>query len=178
MDHSVRRMLVRAAVAYVVVGSFGCGGGAPSVPTVVDRSLTASAQSTVTVRDTVQYLSTSAKVTNEGVLPVHLEYGTCTVRVLAYLDESRRGAPVWNSDYREPYHSSVKYGCTLQLILRDLQPAESLDFGFSSPLIELVGDSLPNGRYYLSADVRISNNPTFQHIPAGLVDVVLSHPRH
>jgi hypothetical protein len=177
MAQSVRRILMLAAVALVVGSGWSCSAAGPSIVAADDSHLTASAQSTVIAHDTVRYLTTSASVTNRGVLPVHLEYGACTVRVLAYRDESRSGAPIWNSDYREPYHSSVKYGCTLQLILQDLQPAQSLDFGFSSPLIELVGDSLPNGRYYLSADLRIANTPAVQHIPAGSVDVELSHPR-
>ena len=133
MDHAVQRMLVRAAVASVVIGSFGCGGGAPSVTAAGDRSLTASAQSTVTVRDTVQHLSTSAKLTNDGVR--RCIWSTAPVPSGCWRIATNRAAarPIWNSDYREPYHSSVKYGCTLQLILHDLQPAESLDFGFSSP---------------------------------------------
>jgi hypothetical protein len=152
----------------------GCGSAASTSSEAVDRTLSATAQTDITLRDTVQQLSTSVKLTNDSALPVHLEYGACAVRVLAFRAEARAGAPVWNSDYRAPYHASYTYGCTAQLILADLQPGKSLDFGFQGPLIELVGDSLPNGRYYLAADLLLSNRPGFLRIPAGSVDVALA----
>jgi hypothetical protein len=96
------------------------------------------------------------------------------VRLLAYREQAD-ALPVWNSDYRAPYHANYTYGCTLQLIAGDLQPGRTLTFAFTAPLIELVGDSLPNGRYYLAADLLLSSGLRFQRIPAGAVDVAISH---
>jgi hypothetical protein len=177
MGHATRRMMVFATVASTVIAAWSCGGDSPTQAREVfilpAGALTPSARSAITLRDTVQYLSTSATLTNNGKWPAHLEYGACPVRVVAYRDESRTGQPVWNSDHRKPYHASWSYGCTLQLILQNVQPGHSLELTFSSPLIELVGDSLPNGRYYLSADVLTSDSP-FTRVPAGSVDVALS----
>ena len=174
-----RRTPVLTALCVVVIGQMGCGSvGADSATiTYPTRALSASASSSITLRDTTRMLATSVTLTNTGELPAHLEYGACAVRVLAFRDEARTGDPVWNSDYRKPYHASFGYGCILVLYVRDLQPSTSADFGFVSPLIELVGDSLPNGRYYLAADLLVSAHPPFARIPAGSVDVQLSHPR-
>jgi len=173
------RSLVLATLSVAVLGQTGCGsvGGDSATITYPTSALTASATTAITTRDTTQMLATSVTLTNNGALPAHLEYGACAVRVLAFRDEARTGNPVWNSDYRKPYHASFGYGCILVLYVRDLQPSKSADFGFVSPLIELVGDSLPNGRYYLAADLLVTAHPPFTRIPAGSVDVDLSHPR-
>jgi len=174
-----RRTLAFTTSCVVVIGQIGCGavGGDSAAITDPTSALTASATSAITTRDTTQMLATSVTLTNTGEWPAHLEYGACAVRVLAFRDEARTGNPVWNSDYRTPYRSTSRYGCILVLYMRDLEPSKSADFAFVSPLIELVGDSLPNGRYYLAADLLVTAHPSFTRIPAGSVDVQLSHPR-
>ena len=163
-------------LALVVIGIAGCASVPSTSNEALPHSLSAIAQSAVTLRDTVQQLSTSVKLTNSGVKPVHLEYGACAVRVLAFRDEARTGSPVWNSDYGKPYHSPYPFGyvCTMQLFETDLQPGKNLDFGFQVPVIDLVGDSLPNGRYYLAADLLLPKEPRFLRISAGSVDVALA----
>lgn len=160
----------------LVIGIAACASVSSMSNEAPPRTVSASAQTAVTVRDTVQQFSTSVKLTNDGRKPVHLEYGACAVRVLAFRDEARAGVPVWNSDYRAPYHSSspLGYWCTMELISTELQPGKSLDFRFGGPLIDLVGDSLPNGRYYLAADLMLPNDRRFLRIPAGSVDVALA----
>lgn len=50
-----------------------------------------------------------------------------------------------------------------------------MTFGYSTRLIELLGDSLPNGRYYLSALV-YSGAPGTVSVPAGDFDLALTRP--
>lgn len=125
------------------------------------------------MRDTTAMLNGAATVANNGQLKDHLEYGDCALRLLAFSSSDRSGSPKWNSDARRPWEGSFGgYGCLSILYARDLDPGGSISFNFQSPLIEMLGDSLPDGRYYFSADLRFSNRPNLT-VPAGSLDLAL-----
>jgi hypothetical protein len=126
-------------------------------------------------RDTTPMLNGAVTIANNGQLKSHVEYGACALRLLAFTSSDRSGAPKWNSDARRPWEGSFGYGCTSALLVRDLEPGGSLSFNFQSPLIEMMGDSLPDGRYYFSADLRFSNRPNLT-VPAGSLDITLPRP--
>lgn len=71
----------------------------------------------------------------------------CTVLLRAYRDESRSGSPAWDQ--------AGSAMCTMALRRTTLAPGESREFGsVTVGAGEILGDSLPDGRYYLSAVIR------------------------
>ncbi len=126
-------------------------------------------------RDTAAILNGAMTIANNGELKSHLEFGGCALRLLAFASSDRSGAPKWNSDARRPWEGSFGYACASILYTRDLDPGGSISFNFQSPLIEMMGDSLPDGRYYFSADLRFSNRPNLT-VPAGSLDLALPRP--
>jgi hypothetical protein len=114
-----------------------------------------------------------ASLTNTNAAPVRLEYGTCAVSLLAYRTADLAGKPVWNSDYRRPYgFPDTFYGCFGILLGGVIKPGETLSppaLSPSFPVLELLGDSLSDGRYYFKALVRMNWRTTV--LPAGDADV-------
>jgi len=61
----------------------------------------------------------------------------------------------------------------------DVAPGASISTGefiFASRLVEMLADSLPDGHYYFTATVRLSNRESIAGIPAGDFDLVLARP--
>lgn len=73
--------------------------------------------------------------------------GGCPVTLRAYRDPARTGTPAWDQ-------SQVLF-CTLQIRYVVLGPGESELLQGGASATDILGDSLPDGRYYLSAVVRI-----------------------
>ncbi len=98
-----------------------------------------------------------AVVVNEGPDTVHLEFGTCALKLRAYRAAERAGPPVWRSERVEPWSGGGVYGCDLKLGISDLAPGDSLrPFEVRVPLIEVLGDSLPDGRYHFGAVLELN----------------------
>ena len=118
-------------------------------------------------------LNVSAKVTNTNAAPVRLEYGACAVTLLAYRSADRAGKPAWNSDLRRPYGDpDARYGCPQYLAVGVLDPGATQsprELNPSFPVLEMLGDSLPNARYYFKAVIRM--NWRSAEVPAGDADV-------
>ena len=70
----------------------------------------------------------------------------CVVLLRAYRDAARTGAPAWDQQ-----QGAI---CTMQLVVLDLAPGESREFQASVRADEILGDSLPAGRYYFTALLR------------------------
>jgi hypothetical protein len=70
----------------------------------------------------------------------------CVVLLRAYRDASRTGAPAWDQQ-----QGAV---CTMMLVQVSLAPGESREFVASVRADEILGDSLPAGRYYFTAVLR------------------------
>lgn len=98
----------------------------------------------VTSSPTAGYIQTTVTMTTRTALALDIEYGACSVgiRVFPTVD---RTEPVWNSD------DQVPFVCPAVLILGHLEPGKPHGFVFSGAVAEILGDSLPPGRYYFSA---------------------------
>lgn len=92
-------------------------------------------------------LRTRVTLTNRGTARQQVELpGGCTVLLRAYRSADRSGSPAWDQ--------SRQAVCTMQLLLLDLEPGESAEFQGRADAREILGDSLPAGRYYLTAVLR------------------------
>lgn len=123
-------------------------------------------------------IAARGRVTNAGTQPLHLEYGACSLQLLAYRSPDRSGAPAWNSDQRKAWPGGASYGCALYLAMRDLSPGATMEppeFVLSVPLVEVLGDSLPDGRYYFAAQLRMNLNVATL-LDAGTADLALERP--
>ena len=122
-------------------------------------------------------ITTTAKLRNVRSEPALVHYGACNVSLAAYRTADRSGTPVWRSGASRPWEGTSSYGCILPLYERRLQPNEELSLGaYSTPEIEVIGDSLPNGRYHFTATVMVSVAPNGISLPAGDFDLTLERP--
>ena len=120
-------------------------------------------------------ITVTAKVRNDRRDSTLVSYGACNVALDAYRTPDRRGTPVWNSWRAEPWEGTSGRGCIAILYQRKLEPGGELTFTYSTRLIELLGDSLPNGRYYLSATIH-AGAPGGVVMPAGDFELELTRP--
>lgn len=109
------------------------------------------------------WLRTVAVLRATGSRSSVVEYGGCPVEVQYFRTEARTGTPAW-AQFRDP-----SYGCTLPLYRRTLAPGETLELAALSLPREVLGDSLPVGRYYVAAVVR--PNGEIVRIAAGEVEL-------
>jgi hypothetical protein len=117
-----------------------------------------------TVRTRVTFRNTNA-------LPVRLEYGACSLDVLAYRTAERNGRPAWDSRLRSA-GKGVVYGCPAYLAVDAVAPGEAKSppqFNAAYAVREILGDSLPDGRYYFMARIRLNWRRTSQ--PAGDAEI-------
>jgi hypothetical protein len=122
-------------------------------------------------------LRAASSVTNTTSRAIYLEYGACALRLRAYRSPARSGAPVWRSERRGPWERRGGYACPAYLKTGALAPGATLqsrEFRLRVPLIEILGDSLLDGRYYFSAIVRLNHGHT-REIPSG--SAMLALPR-
>lgn len=107
-------------------------------------------------------LATIVTARNTTVADVELQFGDpCVVRLRAYTSEARSGEPAWDQDRI--------MGC-IAVIFADTIPAgDTAQYRARSDGYEILGDSLPDGRYWLSAVL----DPEGERIelPAGVVDL-------
>jgi len=100
-------------------------------------------------------LNVHATVTNTNTQPVRLEYGACSINLLAYRTADRSGKPAWNSALRKPYPPvDYVYVCPSYLAVGKVDPAATLspsEFNIRFPVTEMLGDSLAAGHYYFTA---------------------------
>ena len=122
-------------------------------------------------------ITTTAKLRNVRSEPVLVQFGACNVSLAAYRTAERTGTPVWRSAASKPWEGTYGSGCILPLYERRLQPNEELSLGaYSARVIEVIGDSLPNGRYYFTATLAVSVAPNGISLPAGDFDLTLERP--
>lgn len=102
-------------------------------------------------------LSWIGEITNESPDSAHLEFGACGLRVHAFRDGSSE--PAWDSAHRGPVvpagtATEVVLVCPLYLAEAHLAPGESVapaEFALTVPVAELLGDTLPEGRFRFEA---------------------------
>lgn len=101
-----------------------------------------------------RWLVARVVATNPTDRHVYLEYGACALRLRAYRTPERTGRPVWRSEYRRHPRAEHGYACLGYLAIALVSPAGEIsppEFNARIPLYEVLGDSLPDGRYYFTA---------------------------
>jgi hypothetical protein len=117
-------------------------------------------------------------VTNTTTRPIHIEFGDCALVLRAYRRADRSDRPVWDSRSRAPWAGSYGRDCLAYGATRTLGPGQTMrpdEFTGRFPLIEILGDSLPDGRYYFSASLRINHVHT-PEFAAGSLRLSLPRP--
>jgi hypothetical protein len=106
-------------------------------------------------------LQTKVVVTNISRGLVELDYGSCALSVNLFAIDKPSAVPVWRSTRREPrrrpFVNHAGYGCTSELRIRILAPADSDVFEVNIPLAEILADSLAFGRYRAEANLGLLN---------------------
>lgn len=170
-----RRSIVLIAVACMTWWS--CSRTASEIGPLAD--LVPSATSVVIPRDTTLTLRTMVTLANQSASPLHVEYGACATRVLAFRTADRDAISVWDSNQRRLWDSGQPLICLLYLASATIQPGADFSPGeltLEVPLMEVLGDSLPDGHYYFQASVGFSNRAAMTNILAGDAELVLPRP--
>jgi hypothetical protein len=142
------------------------------------RATSELAQARTYTPDVEPVIVTQATITNVGSFRALLEYGICNVTLFAHRTADRSGSPVWRSDAVRPWEGTYSRGCPMPGVGVLLQPGDSVQQHFreTTRLVELLGDSLPDGRYWLTARVRLLAPRTTFDVDAGALDLALSRP--
>jgi hypothetical protein len=122
-------------------------------------------------------LRTRGSVTNTTTRPILIEFGACALVLRVHRRADRADQPVWDSRQRAPWAGSYGYGCPAYGATRTLAPGQTMrpdEFTGRFPLIEILGDSLPDGPYSFSAMLRINHAHTAEF---GAGSLRLSLPR-
>lgn len=113
--------------------------------------------------DTVTRVRAFTTIHNTSDQWLRLQWGTgnCSFRLQAYRRAEPVGRPVWDSwlwrlQRNRPLQSNSPYsiGCEDVLAQRPLAPGDSLrpeDFQWEGTVSDILGDSLPSGRYHFRA---------------------------
>ena len=146
----------------LLAGLLACGGREASGPlevheqTLVDGGISYRAEAVIMESFPVQ-VRLNVHITNGKGNAVKLTFPDgCLVQLRLFRDAAR-------SD--EVQHAA-QYGCTMALVPVTIEPGETQTI--STPTMsaaEILGNKLPNGTYYLSAEIR--PNWKTQFIPAG-----------
>ena len=109
-------------------------------------------------------LATTVKLTNTGNSPRQVTFPDgCVVLIRAYRTAERTGEPAWDQ--------SRVVACTMALVEVALAPGESREFQARTDAGLILGDSLPDGRYYFSALLRPDGRAL--EVPAGEADLAV-----
>jgi hypothetical protein len=107
-----------------------------------------------------RHLVTRVTATNTGSRRVQVQFGDCALRLRAYRTPARTGRPVWRSELRGPPYERGEdgfgYACLAYLAGAVVAPGETIapnEFSARIPFPEILGDSLPDGRYWLAAEL-------------------------
>lgn len=136
-------------------GEPGPGGGPQRQVTVGGVTYSAVTRIAETAPVTV-YATARAKNTSSGRQEVTFPDG-CVVLLRAYRDAARTGAPAWDQQRG--------VACTMQLVTMSLAPGETREFLARATADQILGDSLPAGRYYFTALLRPDGQAV--EVPAG-----------
>jgi hypothetical protein len=121
------------------------------------------------------FLRARGTLTNRGTSTTRVDFGACGLRLLAFKTADRSGTPVWDSNARRPWQGTYGVGCILILYSHDIAPGDSMSrFAIDVPLIEMLADSLPDGRYYFAADIGLANRASFLRVPAGDANLAMA----
>lgn len=113
--------------------------------------------------DPAGLLLTTVVVRASGPGSSRLEYGGCPVEVQFFRTPARSGTAAWAQSRRG------EVGCIQPLYVNTLAPGDTLHLTTGALPREVLGDSLPAGRYYATAVLR--PNGRFLRLPAGEVEL-------
>jgi hypothetical protein len=106
-----------------------------------------------------------------------LSFGACNVSLDAYGTPARSGTPVWRSSRSQPWEGTYGRACILPLYSVRLAPGAELSLGsYSTRVIEILGDSLPDGHYYFTATIGVGGDARGLSLPAGDFELALPRP--
>ncbi len=135
-------------------------------PSLLDYSLLEFKGSSAITGVAPRYLNTSVVVRNPTAKPFAVDYGACAVNVRLFKNADRTGNPVWRSEDRRAPGSPYTYGCITPLYVSTVPPGDSLVFPMNVPMYEVIGDSLPAGHYYVSAELGLVGQTRADGTPA------------
>jgi hypothetical protein len=153
----------------LLVAALACAACAPAPPNDTAPGGSGAAHgplrfeaSTAVLRSFPAQLSTTVTATNTSGQAQTVEMpGGCTVLLRAYRTPARTGTPAWDQQ-REAV-------CTQQLLIEEYAPGQSRQYHGRATAVEILGDSLPNGRYYIAALLRPAGGEV--EVPAGEADL-------
>jgi hypothetical protein len=89
-------------------------------------------------------LRTRVTASNETDQPITFSTGGCRVLLRVYRSAGRTGTPAWDQER--------VVGCTMEIVEERIGPGQSREYTAGNiSAAEILGDSLPNGRYFLVA---------------------------
>lgn len=162
------RSLHSATAALAALALLGCStadDGVTDVPSAIRIAgdVEFSADTHVMESFPVQ-LSTDVTARNEGATTADIVFPDgCVVMLRAYDNAMRAGAPVWDQ--------SRDAACTMAIVEARIPDGDSETFRGGVSAADILGDSLPDGRYYLSAVLR--PNRTSIEVAAGAADLAV-----
>jgi hypothetical protein len=164
----------QAIPAFALLGlalATACNGGSPDVADpppggsapIVQGGVEYTADTRIMESFPVQ-LDTRVTMRNRSSQRTTVQLGSgCPVLIRAYRDAARR---------RLAWDQSVGMVCTMQIQIVELAPGATAEKAAPrASAADILGDSLPDGRYYLSAFVQVVGGPVT--VPAGQVDLAV-----
>ena len=106
-------------------------------------------------------LRADLRLTNVGADAVRLGYGACSARLLGWPTPERAGPPALTTVVARSAEG-YGYGCPLYLALTTLAAGETVtpddahELSLTASLAEVLGDAVPDGRYWLRAEFRLA----------------------
>ena len=145
----------------------GCGTAldptdAPSSLVILEGAIECSAETAILESFPVQ-LHTIVTMRNRSPNPVTLELGSGCPVLLRVFPTEPRTAPIWDQ--------GRILACTMQIQSLRLVPGETDQRTTRAGAREILGDSLPNGHYFLSAYLQVVDGPVL--VPAGTADLAI-----
>jgi hypothetical protein len=132
------------ALAVLVAGCIREPAPAPAAASAVDAGGIRYTAETMILESFPVQLRTVVTMTNPGDRERVVEMpGGCPVTLRAYRTPERSGAPAWDQ--------SREIVCTMQLMIVRLAPGERREITGRADAREVLGDSLANGLYHLTA---------------------------
>ena len=125
----------------------------------IDVSGRVAASATAHVDEEDGTVRTTVTLTNVARSRIRLSMGGCPVQVQVFAAEDYAGTPVWDS------FAAERRVCPVVEVPLRLERSEDLYLPVAFQVEAVLGDSLPGGRYYVSAVVR--PNGIRMDLPAG-----------
>ena len=186
--HSRRPAATLAAIFVAMLGAAACGSGTPpgldaslARFTVVDSgadTTIGALRYNVRTRARGTLLELQVSVANVGTQAVRVRWGTCSIGPQLYTTAARSGTPVfdWLKRPSPDPATGARWTCPTDLSFEDLFPHDTIapaELLLQIDALKIAGDSLPDGRYHLSAKTMLLDRPTdVVPLRAGVVDLI------